>query len=108
MFVAYAVAANAWWVGDDYNYVVPKSWETVLGFFNPLGRAQWRPLNWLTWELDWLLFGAQPLGWHLTGFIMHAVNIVSAALLVRAITGRADLALLAAALFGVHPASPAA
>jgi hypothetical protein len=104
MLAAYAVAANAWWVGDDYNYVVPKGWAQVLNLFNPVGRPQYRPLNWLTWAADWALFGPEPLGWRLTAYAMHGLNIISAALLGRAITGRADVALLGAALFGVHPA----
>lgn len=104
MVAAYLIAANAWWVGDDYNYVVPKGWAQVLNLFNPVGRAQYRPLTWLTWAADWALFGPEPPGWRLTAYAMHGLNIVSAALLGRAITGRADVALLGAALFGVHPA----
>src|SRR5947207_3380393 len=29
MLAAYALAVDAWWVGDDYNYVVPKDWAAV-------------------------------------------------------------------------------
>jgi hypothetical protein len=106
MLAAYVVAANAYWVGDDYNYVVPKGWEQVLNFFNPVGRAVYRPWNWLSWAIDWALFGDNPLPWHLTGFLMHAINMVAAALVVRAITGSAGVGLLAATLFGLHPAAP--
>ncbi len=106
MLAVYAVAANAWWVGDDYNYVVPKGWGQVLNFFNPVGRAVYRPWTWLSWAADWSLFGANPLPWHLTGFLMHAINMVAAALLVRAITGSASVGVIAATLFGLHPAAP--
>ena len=106
MLACYAVAADAYWVGDDYNYVVPKDWAAVLNFFNPQGRAVDRPLNWLTWAADWALFGDNPLAWHLTGFLLHAVNIVSAGLLALAITGRRAVALLTAAGFALHPAAP--
>src|SRR4051812_15930383 len=62
----YALATNAYWVGDDFNYVRPKTWAEVLNFLNPVGRAQFRPLTWSTWALDFALFGVDPLGWHLT------------------------------------------
>ncbi len=104
MLASYTLALNAYWVGDDYNYVRPKDWPTVINFFNPVGRATYRPLNFLIWAGDYWLFGDQPLGWRLTRLAIHSVNIVSAALLVHAITGRTKLAILAAALFAVHPA----
>ncbi len=106
VIACYAFAMNAYWVGDDFNYVRPKDWDAVLRFFNPIGRAQFRPLTWNTWALDFALFGTNPLGWHLTRLVQHIWNAVVAALLVRAITGKADLALLAATLFALHPAQP--
>lgn len=102
----YAIAMNAYWVGDDFNYVRPKSWVDVRHFFDPIGRSQFRPLTWSTWALDFALFGPEPLGWHLTRLIQHIWNAIAAALLVRAITKRSDLALLAAVLFALHPAQP--
>src|SRR5438067_5319861 len=104
--VCYAFAMNAYWVGDDFNYVRPKDWGAVLNFFNPVGRAQFRPLTWNTWALDFALFGVDPLGWHLTRLVQHIWNAIVAALLLRAITGKPDFALLAATLFALHPAQP--
>jgi hypothetical protein len=105
VLATYAIALNAWWVGDDYNYVQPKGLDQVMSFFNPVGRALYRPLNWSSWALDFALFGPEPLGWRLTSVAMHLSNTLFAALLVREITGKARLALLAAALFAVHPAA---
>lgn len=106
MVLCYAVALNAYWVGDDFNYVRPKGWDAVARFFDPVGRAQFRPLTWLTWAGDYALFGVEPLGWHLTRVLQHASNIVFAGLLIRDITGKPKLGLLAAALFAIHPAQP--
>ncbi len=113
----YLNALNAFWVGDDYNYVVPKTAETILNFFNPLGRAQYRPFNWLTWAGDYALFGPNPPGWHLTQLLMHvAITLVFAAML--GILARAWwpgdgmaqrwIPLLGAALFAVQPSHPEA
>lgn len=104
--VCYLVALNAFWVGDDFNYVRPKSWAEVANFFNPVGRAQWRPLTWSTWAGGFALFGTDPLGWHLARLAQHIWNAVWLAALVKAIFGRRDVALIAATLFAIHPAQP--
>jgi hypothetical protein len=103
MLVCYAIALNAYWVGDDYNYVRPKDLGVVLHFFDPVGRAVYRPLNWSIWAADYWLFGVDPLGWRLTRLAIHSLDIVWVALLAREITGRRDVSVLTAALFAVHP-----
>jgi hypothetical protein len=100
----YLVSINAWWVGDDFNYVRPKTWDEVLNFFNPVGRAVYRPLNWSIWAGNFALFGTEPLGWHITHVAQHIFNSVCAALLARALTGSVGLGLLAGTLFALHPA----
>src|SRR4051812_47215581 len=106
IIACYAFAMNAYWAGDDYNYVRPKDWSDVLNFFNPVGRAQYRPLTWTTWALDYALFGTDPLGWHITRLVQHIWNAIIAAFLLRAITSKTDLALLAATLFALAPVQP--
>ncbi|MGI8586223.1 MAG: hypothetical protein ACR2M0_00850 [Chloroflexia bacterium] len=112
----YLNALNAFWVGDDYNYVVPKTLDTVLNFFNPtIGRAAYRPANWLTWAFDYSLFGVVPLGWHLTGLLLYLLNTLFVVLLVRELAkgwcpddlrARTWVPLLAGAFFAVHPSHP--
>jgi hypothetical protein len=111
----YLNALNAFWVGDDYNYVVPKTLATVINFFNPVGRAAYRPTNWLTWAVDYQLFGPNPPGWHLTGLLLHAVCTLLVVLLTRELVaawrpgdGGAGrwLPLLTGAFFAVHPSHP--
>src|SRR4051794_23947430 len=72
----YINSFNAFWVGDDYNYVVPKTPEVVLNFFNPVGRAVYRPLTWLSWAADYALFGPEPLGWKITSLALHLISTV--------------------------------
>src|SRR5690349_1356488 len=115
--LAYLNALNAFWVGDDYNYVVPKTLDTVLNFANPVGRAQFRPLGWISWVIDYTLYGPIPLGWHLTSLALHLINTLLIVLLLRPLARRwwpADavartlVPLVAGAFFAVHPAHPEA
>lgn len=106
IIACYIVAMNAYWVGDDFNYVRPKSLAEVANYFNPVGRAQFRPLTWSTWSAGFFLFGPDPLGYHLARLAQHIWNAVWIALLIRAIFKRADVALIAATLFAIHPAQP--
>src|SRR5215216_3774230 len=50
---AYASTPFNFWVGDDYNYLGPKSIDRVISFFDPTLRAFYRPLNWTSWALDY-------------------------------------------------------
>ena len=115
--LAYANALNAFWVGDDFNYVVPKTLDTILNFANPVGRAQFRPLGWISWVIDYTLYGPIPLGWHLTSLALHLLNTLLIVLLLRRLAGRwwsEDSAartwvpLVAGAFFAVHPSHPEA
>src|SRR5678815_3861705 len=76
--------------------------------------GHWSPLPWLTWGLDYTLWGLDPRGYHLTSLLLHAVNTALvfrlARWLLRAELGVAasELAVAAGALgaalaWGVHP-----
>jgi protein O-mannosyl-transferase len=97
-------------------------------FYRGLGLAQLRwmfstflnghfqPLSWLTLGLDYLIWGTNPFGYHLTSLIIHAANAVIFYFVCRLLftkvfsiaheeTGwQLDIsAALAAALFALHP-----
>src|SRR2546425_755625 len=38
--------------------------------------GHWIPLTWMTFGLDYLLWGMNPLGYHLTSLLLHAANAV--------------------------------
>src|SRR5712692_7544996 len=82
-------------------------WTTHLG--------HWIPLTWMTLGLDYLLWGMNPLGYHLTNLLLHAANAVVFFFVVRRILTRAlpspserghALAVsagFAALVFAIHP-----
>jgi tetratricopeptide (TPR) repeat protein len=91
-------------------------WPQVSWAFTTFLLGVYQPLGWLLLEVQYVLFGLEARGYHLTSLLLHAANAVAlyaltVALLVRC---RPDLFLnrpwaraigagLATALFAVHP-----
>jgi len=65
--------------------------------------GNWHPLTWLSHMLDVQLFGLEPGPHHLVSAGLHALNAALLFVLVRRLTGAGWSALLAAALFALHP-----
>ncbi len=109
---------------DDREYVYdnPSIRSLDAGFFRWVSTAvvlgHWHPLTNLTYAIDFAVWGLNPLGFHLTSFLFHALNTLLVFLLVRRlaepiVTGNpacrnpdrslAILAGVSALLFGIHP-----
>jgi Tfp pilus assembly protein PilF len=63
----------------------------------------YRPLRNVSYLIDYLLFGLNPLGFHTINLILHIQNIVLLAYLARLITGRNSVSIISATLFAFHP-----
>ncbi len=61
------------------------------------------PLTLLTFCAEYNFFGLNPLPYHLTNILLHALNALLAGILVWLLSGRRRVALVAALLFAVHP-----
>lgn len=68
---------------DDYAYVGRTSivasglsWKTIAQSFTYLDQAIWMPLTWMSYMLDFTLFGGSPGGMHVHSFLLHACNAV--------------------------------
>ncbi|MDQ8164495.1 MAG: tetratricopeptide repeat protein [Gemmatimonadota bacterium] len=117
-FVAFLPALNGEFViwDDDKNFVNNLSYRG-LG----LAQLQWMwstfhlghyvPLSWMTLGLDYVLWGMNPRGYHLTNLLLHcgvAVTFYLVARRIFALTwrergGEAAAAVFAALFFAVHP-----
>jgi tetratricopeptide (TPR) repeat protein len=111
---------NGFTYDDQYNIVENPSYRGLgLGqlrwMFTTFHMGHYQPLSWVTLGLDYVLWGEDPRGYHLTNVILHTVNallVYSLALVLLRRRGRgsfskkvpeAFFALLAALLFAVHP-----
>lgn len=65
----------------------------------------YQPLSWMTYGLDYLVWGMRPLGYHLTSVLLHALSAALLVLVVRRLLPQRgeSFAVLAALLWAVHP-----
>lgn len=107
---------------DDYENLVGNQhyrglgWAQLGWMFTTFHMGPYQPLSWMTYALDYLLWGMNPSGYHLTSLIFHAANaifffFVSRRVLVIALPARLEEsswkltagAAFAAMTFAVHP-----
>lgn len=85
------------------------STEHLRWMFTTTLLCHYEPLTWLSWALDYKLWGLRPEGYHFTNVLLHALNagffFLLAGRLLRGADPRARWtgALAAAALFAYHP-----
>ncbi len=113
---AFGVYANALpnaFLWDDLFLVVGnpaiKRWDALPGLFasdlfpGAMRSGYYRPLQALTYALDYRIFGLAPAGFRLTNVAWHAATAVGLYVLGVRVLGTATAALVAALLFAVHP-----
>jgi protein O-mannosyl-transferase len=65
---------------DDYELLVDNpryrglGWEQVRWMFSTFHNGHYQPLSWMTFALDYLIWGMEPFGYHLTNLVLHAAN----------------------------------
>jgi protein O-mannosyl-transferase len=51
-------------------------WSNLSWMFTAFHLGHYHPLTWLTFAFDYLVWGMNPTGYHLTSLVLHAVNAV--------------------------------
>jgi tetratricopeptide (TPR) repeat protein len=112
-----SVVAVYWQVGnhgfisyDDPGYVTANpriregfTLDSLRWAFTSTYFSNWHPLTWLSYMLDYRLFGDNPRGYHLVNVGFHAGNTVLLFVVLRRMTGALWASAFVAALFGIHP-----
>ncbi len=68
-----------------------------------VGYYYWQPLTWISHMLDCEFYGLKPAGHHFTNVVLHSINAVLLLLALYRLTGSPMKALVASAVFAVHP-----
>src|SRR5262249_61746098 len=74
-----------------------------LRAFTTIHAGYWIPLTWLSYQLDYKLYGLAAGGYHQTNLLLHAANVLLLFLLLCRLTGATLPSGFAAALFALHP-----
>ena len=77
--------------------------NTVKWAFTTYEVDNWHPLTWMSFALDWQLFGKNTGGHHYVSALFHALNAALLFLLLASATGFTWRSFFVAALFAVHP-----
>jgi len=93
------------WDDPHYLALTPAAQQLdFVGIFTGEVAANYQPLSVLTLAVEHHFFGMAPFVFHLVNVLLHVANTVLVALLVlRLLPGQVLVALLTAALFGLHP-----
>ncbi len=67
---------------DDYQNLLDNphyrglGWNQLRWMFTTVHMGPYQPLSWLTLGVDYVLWGMNPVGYHLTSIMLHAANAV--------------------------------
>src|SRR5262245_39721850 len=82
-FVVFSPALRNGFVNwDDLENIIENpnfrgfSWSHLRWMFTTFHMGHYQPLSWVTFGLDYLLWGIEPFGYHLTNIILHSANAV--------------------------------
>jgi Tfp pilus assembly protein PilF len=51
-------------------------WEQIRWMFSSFLLGPYQPLSWISLALDYMVWGLDPVGFHLTSLLLHAANVV--------------------------------
>ncbi len=95
---------------DDQLYVLNNplirfwSVSNLVGIFTTTSVGNYAPVQILSYALDYSLWGLNPVGYHLTNLLLHAVNASLLYSFLRRLEVGPRTALVAALIFGLHAA----
>ena len=99
------------WLNYDDNLYITENVELARGLsgsgvawaFTTFYGANWFPLTWLSWMLDFEIYGLDATGFHATNALQHAFSTWLLFLGLARMTGHSGRSAFVAAVFAVHP-----
>jgi len=77
--------------------------QNVAWAFTSCEPSYWMPTIWLSFMLDFEIYGLNPSGYHLTNLFLHIANTLLLFLIFKRMTGAVWKSAFVAALFALHP-----
>jgi len=91
------------YITDNLNVKAGLTKESVMWAFTTSYFFNWHPMTWLSYMLDYQLYGLHPKGHHLTNLFFHIANSLLLFLVLFRITGAIWHSAFVAAIFAFHP-----
>ncbi len=95
---------------DDNVYITDNPYVTagltpasISAAFTKTPGGLWLPLTWLSFMLDYEIFGLWAGGYHLVNVLLHILNSLLLFVVCRSLTGALWQSAFVAALFSIHP-----
>lgn len=96
---------DPYYVADNPKVQKGLSWETVSWSFSDATRITnyWVPLTWLSFLIDFELYGPRAGGYHVTNMLLHLASCLLLFRFCRKLDGSVWKSFFVAALFALHP-----
>ena len=91
------------YVTDNRDIQAGLTGDSIEWAFSLENVSYWHPVTWLSFMLDFQLFGLNPKGYHLNNLLLHLLNTLLLFLILRSMTGKLWVGAFVAALFALHP-----
>ncbi|MCH8903101.1 MAG: tetratricopeptide repeat protein [Bacteroidetes bacterium] len=77
--------------------------DGIRNIFNSHLTFHYKPLVFLSWSIEYHLFGMNPMVYHIDNLILHMLNVLLVFLMFLILTKNKSIAFFVALLFGLHP-----
>lgn len=89
------------WVTNNI-YITSLDFQHLKIFFTTSSLFMYAPLVFISLAVDYKIGGLQPEIFHFTNVVLHLANIVLAFIFLKKLSGKKEIALIAASIFAVH------
>ncbi|MEE8349747.1 MAG: tetratricopeptide repeat protein [Acidobacteriota bacterium] len=91
------------YVRDNLRITRGVTWDNLSWALSTFREGVWNPTTWVSFMLDYQLFGMTPGAFHFTNVILHTASVILLFIVLQQMTGALWSSALVASLFALHP-----